>query len=233
MGLWKNIKIVVRTKFRKSEYSLHGIRIPIDRDIITDRILYSIIRGRYESTESKALKAHIRSDDRVLELGGGLGLISALASKIVKSGEVVSVEANPRMVHYIAQVHALNGIQATVLNAIVAKSDTAKAAPFYLRKNFWSSSMSPQPADYVETVQVPVRGINELVQQYQPTVAIIDIEGGETELIAGNWPDQLRLIIMEVHTDVIGNDGLQRIKDFFVKAGFSANLNGAMLTMTR
>jgi protein-L-isoaspartate O-methyltransferase len=100
MRLWKSVKIFVRTKFRKSEYVLHGIRIPIDRSIITDRILYSIIRGKYESTESRAVKAYIRGDDRILELGGGLGLISALASKIVESGIVVSVEANPRMVQY-------------------------------------------------------------------------------------------------------------------------------------
>jgi FkbM family methyltransferase len=133
----------------------------------------------------------------------------------------------------IELVHGLNDVQVTVINAIVAKSSNVETAPFYLRKDFWSASMSPMPADYVEIVQVPVLGINELVQKYQPNVVIVDIEGGEIDLIEGKWPENLRLIIMEVHPDVIGNHGLEQIIGFFKEMGFTTNLEGPMLTMTR
>jgi FkbM family methyltransferase len=233
MGLWKNIKIFVRTKFAKSEYLLHGIRIPIDRTVIGDRVLYSIIRGRYEFPESQALIALVKADDRVLELGGGVGLISALASKIAKLGQVVSVEANPTMVKYISRVHALNNVQGSVINAVVAKSDEIKTVKFYLRRNFWSSSMSPEPPDYVECIDVPAASIDDLVQQHRPSVVIIDIEGGELDLIHGSWAANIRLIIMEVHPEVIGEAGVQKIIDFFVRSGIDVKVDGKMLLMTR
>lgn len=233
MGIWKSTKIFVRTKFSRSEYILHGVRIPIDRNIITNRILYSIIRGKYEYPESKTLKEKIKPDDRVLELGGGLGLISAIASKIITHGEVVCVEANPGMMDYIARVHALNAVQAKVINAVVSKPNSAQQLPFYLRENFWASSLSPVPDDYIERVNVPAMSIDQLVQQYRPTVIIIDIEGGEINLIQGNWHEHVRVIIMEVHPEVLGEKSVDEIVDFFVKAGFATSLDGALLLMQR
>lgn len=233
MSLIKKLKIFVRTKFAKPVYTLHGIDVPIDRNIITDRILYSIMRGHYESTEADALRKYVRPEDRILELGGGIGLISSLAAKLAHKGEVVCVEANPHLISYIERVHKANGVHPTIVNAIAAGNSDKTEAKFYLRKNFWVSSMSPEPRDYVDQVQVSLAPISELVKRYKSTVLVVDIEGGEVDLIDSDWTDGVRLVMMEIHPDVTGEASTQRLSDFFEKLGFDVSIESKILVAQR
>jgi FkbM family methyltransferase len=233
MGLWKKIKVFVRTKLAKSSYELHGVTIPIDRKIITDRILYSIIRGRYEGTEARAVKSMVKPQDRVLELGAGIGLISVVASKIVGENSVVCVEANPKMVGYIQKVHAANRVNPKIVNAVAVGKSSTDTISFYLRENFWVSSMSPTPEDYLDVVQVQTASIDDLVREYKPSVVIIDIEGGEVDLMSGQWADQVRLVIMELHPDVTGEKSTDQMIAFFRSHGFTVRVDEIMLFAER
>lgn len=233
MKIWKKIKVFARTKFAKSSYQIHGVTIPIDRKFITDRILYSIIRGRYEGTEARAVMELVKPEDRVLELGGGVGLISTVAAKIVGDNSVVCVEANPKMIDYIQKVHKANGIAPKIINAVAVGKKITDSVRFYLRKDFWVSSMSPLPDDYIEVVSVPVAPIDDLVNQHNPSVVIIDIEGGEVDLLVGNWADKVRLVIMELHTEVTGAESMQTIVKFFKDRDFSVEVHDMMLFAKR
>jgi FkbM family methyltransferase len=233
MSLIKQLKILVRTKFAKSEYNLHGIKLPIDRSIITDRILYSIMRGHYESTEAEALRKFVLPRDNILELGGGIGLISSLAAKVAHEGKVICVEANPHLIPYIQKVHQANGVKPTVINAIAAGNSAKTEATFYLRKNFWVSSMSPEPRDYVDQVQVPLASITKLVTDHKPTVVIIDIEGGEMDLIDSDWTHGVRLVMMEIHPDVTGDASTLKLTSFFEKLGFAVSIESKILVAKR
>jgi FkbM family methyltransferase len=233
MGLWKKIKVFVRTKLAKSNYELHGVTIPIDRKIITDRILYSIIRGRYEGTEARAVKSMVKPQDRVLELGAGIGLISVVAAKIVGENSVVCVEANPKMVGYIQKVHAANRVNPKIVNAVAVGKSSTDTISFYLRENFWVSSMSPTPEDYLEVVQVKAASIDHLVREYKPSVVIIDIEGGEVELIDSDWTDAVRLVVMEIHPNVTGEASIRMLENYFEKRGFTSYVEDKILVAER
>ncbi len=229
MYLLKKLKILAKTRFAKSEYTLHGINLPIDRSIITNRILYSIMRGHYESTEAEALRKFVLPTDNVLELGAGIGLISSLAAKVAHQGKVVCVEANPLLIPYIQKVHKANSVKPIVINAIAAGNSSKTEATFYLRKNFWVSSMSPEPRDYVDQVQVPLASITKLVTDHKPTVVIIDIEGGEMDLIDSDWTHGVRLVMMEIHSDVTGEASTLKLTRFFEKQGFAVNIESKIL----
>lgn len=54
----------------------NGIKLPFIPHIITPKIEKPIRNNRYEKGELKRLRATIRSGDRVLELGSGIGVIS-------------------------------------------------------------------------------------------------------------------------------------------------------------
>jgi FkbM family methyltransferase len=227
----KPIKVYIRARLAKATHVIHGITLPIDKTIFTDRIIYSVVRGRYELSEAETAKALLRSDDRVLELGGGVGLISAISAKI--AAHVVTVEANPLLVKFIERVHKLNGVAANCLNAIVSGGDGPRKAKFYLRKDFWVSSMSPEPPDFKESVELDVIDIDQLVKTHRPSVVIVDIEGGEMNLIAKDWTKGVRLVMMEVHPKQTGLDGVQKLVDFFINCGFTVTRDKVMLLASR
>jgi FkbM family methyltransferase len=224
MSIFKTIKVFVFTKFAKPNYFLHGLNIPIDRNIVTDRILFSIIRGHYESTETEAVKSLVRKGDRLLELGGGIGVVSAVSAKLLGDDAVVCIEANPTLLNYIKRVHAANSVCPKVINAVAVGSTNHKVADFYLRKNFWVSSLSPEPRDYVEKIEVEAVTIDRLVEEHRPSVVVIDIEGGEINLIQSNWTHGVRLVIMEIHPQVTGPKSAEKMTEYFMASGFSVKV---------
>ena len=208
---------------------LHGLEIPIDRNIVTDRILFSIMRGHYESTEAEAVQSLVRKGDRLLELGGGIGVISAVSAKILGDAAVVCIEANPKLLEYIQRVHTANSVHPKVINAIAVGTNKFKTASFYLRKNFWVSSLSPEPQDYVEKIEVEAISIDRLVAEHRPSVVVVDIEGGENDLIQSDWTNGVRLVIMEVHPKVIGDRSVSVLVEYFKTRGFSVKLERDIL----
>jgi FkbM family methyltransferase len=233
MSIFKSIKIFVLTKFAKPNHVVHGINIPIDRNIVTNRILYSIMRGHYESTETEAVQSLVKAGDRLLELGGGIGVVSAFAAKLLGDASVVCVEANPKLLGYIQRVHAANSVHPKVINAVAVGSARHEFASFYLRKNFWVSSFSPEPQDYVEKIEVEAVSIDQLVVDHKPTVLVVDIEGGEIELMESDWTNGVRLVIMEVHPKVIGQIATEKLSKYFKDKGFAVKLDREILFASR
>jgi FkbM family methyltransferase len=229
MSILKAIKIFVVTRFAKPAHVLHGLNIPIDRGIVTDRILFSIMRGHYESTETEAVRSLVQKGDRLLELGGGIGVVSAVAAKILGDDAVVCIEANPKLLEYIQRVHTANAVHPKVINAIAVGSDKLRTASFYLRKNFWVSSLSAEPHDYVEKIEVEAISIDRLVAEHRPSVVVVDVEGGENDLILSDWTNGVRLVIMEVHPKVIGVHSVAVLVEYFKTRGFSVKLERDIL----
>lgn len=62
-----------------------GVKINSHR-IHSQWIVNSLINGRYEIEESSSLDALIQPDDRILELGSGLGYVACLAAKKAHRG---------------------------------------------------------------------------------------------------------------------------------------------------
>ena len=235
MRLVNKVKAWVAAALARDSYVLHGVTLQIDRRIMSDQVVRSIARGRYEIKEARQAEALIKADDVVLELGGGIGLISTIAAKKASAGKVISVEGNPQLIAAIEKMHKLNGVDVEVLNGVVAGGQAGGNIPFYLREPFWGSSMSETAGNYQKIVLVPSWPISDLVSRYRPSVVLVDIEGGEGDLMAGDWCSGVRAIMMELHPKVIGIDGAAAIKSFFAGKGFQVDepFGENVLVMTR
>lgn len=189
-----------------------GVRIPFVPDIITPRIERPMRANKYEAGEVGLLQRHLRPDDRVLDLGAGVGLVSTVAAQAVPEGSVTAVEANPAMLPLIRETYRLNGVEGVDLrNAVVAdKGSTAKAS-FFMRADFWASSMEPDSRPYEAEEKVDVLGIGALMSEVSPTVISCDIEGAELELFEAADLSGVRLVIVEVHPKVYGPEGVARV----------------------
>ena len=113
---------------RQNCVECHGVTIPLDtplaRRVITPAILTAILSGRYEANEARFLPEIVEPGDRVLEIGAGIGVISTLLARLPEVAHIVAVEANPRLIPMIREVHALNGVSGvTLINTILGKKE--------------------------------------------------------------------------------------------------------------
>ena len=95
--------------------------------------------------------------------------------------------------------------------------------PFYIRHDFWASSLAPGPWAYQEEVAVE-RVSFKLVcgRDPRPTMLIVDIEGAKDE--EHGFRDVpltgIKKVYVELHQTVIGRVGMKKVFDFFSARDF-------------
>lgn len=226
------------TKPRDPYVHPRGIRMPKHSQFTTGMIRKALRDGSYEMKEAEAVLATARPGDRVLELGGGIGFISALVAVARAPEAVLTFEANPDLLPYIRSVHAANGITcATVRGAVLSPAGGAPL-PFYVRHNRLASSLDPgiAPDTIRATHSVPQEAIGPVLQDFRPTLLICDIEGAEADLLpAADWSG-LRAAIIELHPQWIGADGVRAVFDAMHRAGltyYPKTAQGKVVTFRR
>lgn len=200
-----------------------GLKIPKHPQITTGRIRGALREGLYERKECDAVMRVVREGDRVLELGGGIGYMSTLLSVRKKVASVVSYEANPALVPYIRSVHAANGVDNVDLRNALLSPEAGAPVDFHVRRNFLGSSLDrdSDPETIVNTVQIPRHGLREVLAETTPDVLVCDIEGAEADLLpAADWSG-LRVAVIELHPQWIGQSGVQAVFDAMQRAGLS------------
>ncbi|WP_170754595.1 FkbM family methyltransferase [Ruegeria lacuscaerulensis] len=209
-------------QFMQDLLSLRGVRIPNEPDVITPQVARSIRAERYEKDEVTGLPKFIDPEDRVVELGAGIGFISSYLATQLNVRRVMCIEANPTLCDFIGRVHAANGIEGVeVLNAVaLADSHELGMSTFYIRDPFWSSSLDPKP-EYVQEVSVPERHLSEILGDFDANVLIVDIEGGEKYLFDGANLANVDKVYLEVHTRKIGLRGIKACFDHLSALGFA------------
>lgn len=78
--------------------SVGGFRIAVDEGIVDLSTRAALFFGLYESAERRFVEQYLRGDLPVVELGGGLGVVSCYVQEVLDSGTPhIIVEANPDM----------------------------------------------------------------------------------------------------------------------------------------
>lgn len=197
----------------------HGLTVPMRGDHITKPVWKHVWRGDYEWPELRALSALKRPEDRVLELGLGMGLVSGVLARRHPAARFTSYEANPALLPHIAALHQANDIRnVTVRSAIVAPLTHGATRTFRLHRHFTESSLVARTADLAE-VEVPVHDPAEVIAELRPDLLICDIEGAEEELIPNLPMSGLRAVVIELHPQIVSRPGMARIFRAFHEAG--------------
>ncbi|MEX0340791.1 MAG: FkbM family methyltransferase [Arenibacterium sp.] len=213
------------TIVKGSERYLHSrnLKIPIDPAVTSPRIRKLLRDGNYELPECYAVFKLVKQDDVVLELGSGIGYMSALVSINKSVREIHTYEANPELISYISKLHEVNGVKnVTVHNKILAAKRSAPV-DFYVRKQILASSLDKdQGPDSIQRVaKIEVEDINEVLTKVKPTVLICDIEGAEAALLPAARFQTLRAAIIETHPQWIGSKGVRSVFDAMHNAGLT------------
>ncbi|MEM6307420.1 MAG: glycosyltransferase family 2 protein, partial [Pseudomonadota bacterium] len=188
-----------------------GVKIPFVPTIITPNIERPMRRNRYETGECMTAQTLIKPGDRVLELGAGVGLVSTIASRVEGVQAILSIEGHPGLIPMIRETHRINGVTHVELRHGLAATVSSDAQPFYVRNDFWGSSMEPHSRPYKNVEHIPTFGLGDLIAEFDPTVIIADIEGGELDLFDHADLSGVRVIMIELHPKVYGPEGQNKI----------------------
>jgi FkbM family methyltransferase len=172
-----------------------GVAVPL-QDRFSDVIREALASGRYERAECDALDRLLVDGDRVLELGSGLGLVAVRCAQRLGSDAVVTVEADPEMLPVIDATLAANQVSPTVYSGAVS----ADGGERWLERapHLWSTK-AHQWGAVGDCVRVGGLALSALIAAHRPSVLMIDIEGGESQLAPTDLPG-VRAVLIECHS---------------------------------
>lgn len=214
-----------------------GIRIPIFPDLMSPKIVCVLQAGTYEQGEAENLGRIIEEGEVILEVGAGIGFISTVAALNPKTSRVEVFEANPDFKQLIETVHRINQVdKVTVNTGVLMHGSPTNTVPFYIRPDFWASSLAPGGGDPPRHVDVPVFDLNATLRRIRPTMIICDIEGGELDLFEHADLTGVTRVMVEIHQNVLGRQKVRRLFDIFSDKGFAYDQDyshGGVILFTR
>lgn len=201
---------------RRPIITIEGVQIRVGRHM-SRRVERALSRGGYERQELQLIGTLLTPGDVVLEVGAGLGLVSAYCAQRVGSSRVFAFEADPDLEPCIRETYELNGVEPML--DICAVGARAGRVTIYRDKHLVSSSVGRRRAGS-RPVEVPGKALNYVVRRFRPTLLIIDAEGAERELFDGAELPTVTKIVLELHDRVIGAQGTDRVRGTLAKLGF-------------
>jgi len=209
---------------------LNGVILNVPDGSISPNVLRYLVEGGYEGKEVNVLGKVLQDDSsvRILELGAGLGYLACYTASVAPEVPYLTIEANPAMIPVIQRNFKLNDCHAKLIHGVA--SSQAGMVSFNAADDFWASSVCTLQQDH-DVVQVPAIDTNDLIATFSPTMMIIDIEGGELELLSELELSGVNRLIIELHPDVYGHSGSSNVVRMLLDAGLEldAQVSGSQV----
>ena len=202
---------------RRQTISIEGIRIRLGRHI-SPRVERALTKGAYEREELRLVEAVLEPDDTVVDIGTGLGLVSAFCAERIGSERVFAFEADPDLEPCIRDTYELNGVTPTLDMCAVS----ARAGRVTVQRNLHSVASSVVRRRVGTTpTEVPGKSLNHILEKLSPTLLIIEAEAADPNLFDQADLARVRTIILELHDLVLGTLGTDQVRASLRSAGFA------------
>nr|WP_036482223.1 FkbM family methyltransferase [Nitratireductor basaltis] len=206
--------------------TVHGVLVPIEPSEVSPVIWEALVSGSYEAKEARWIAKCVQPDDRVLELGSGVGIVTALIAR-VDNVHVWAFEANPLTAALARRVLNANQIENVSLSQGVLTAGAAQELKFYIRSDLWMSSMDEQQGPYLRVIELASQDIDAFIARHDINVLVMDIEGAERDLLSKAELPGVERIFLELHDHLYGLDGIRDITRALVSKGFGYDPRGS------
>ncbi len=209
-----------------SHYTLNGVKLKIDRKFITINIYKSFLNGSYERGEYNVLKNILKPGDRLFEVGTGMGYNAMFSASVIGAENVITYEANPRLIPVIKENFQLNNKNIRIENVFLVNDDSmGEKVDFYLSEDFWESNTFAD--NKREKVSVPTANFTQKLNEFKPNVLLCDIEGGEIFLLNIILPQYITKIVLDTHPfyDAVGDEANSDLIKQLMLQGFTFKSN--------
>lgn len=210
-----------------------GVTVP-HSPFLNETRVERIRAARYEGQEIAGALKVVGPEDRVIEMGAGLGIVGGVIAHNNKPAEIRSYEANPDLIPHIQELYAENNLtdRISVTNQVLLSApDRPESVTFYLRNSFLGSSLLDSDKRKTREIHVPTADFNALAADFRPTVLVIDIEGGELELLEHADLTGVRAIVIEFHPESYQIAGMKKCKNILRDAGFKPDADVSTRTV--
>ncbi|MBD7991749.1 FkbM family methyltransferase [Ochrobactrum sp. Sa2BUA5] len=205
---------------------VHGVKVGIAQQEVSDVIWQALHQGSYEAKEAKWVFKAIRRNDRVLELGAGLGIVSSLIASIT-GVRLWAFEANPHTCRLARRVIDENHHTNIVLNQGILSAGDAQTFDFYVREDLWMSSTDINQGPFNTVLQIVSADIDDFIVTHKINVLVMDIEGAERDLLENAQLAGVERIFLEFHDHLYGLDGIRAITLALAAKGFAYDPRGS------
>lgn len=208
----------------------YGVEVDPSYPLISPLLKQKILSGRYEFIEAAIAGRLVRPGDVVLEIGGGIGFLSAyLAVRVGKDGRIVTCEADPEVSHVARDTLHRNrvGNVQIVLSAVVAHVQGS----YYLsqERDFWQRTLLtrlPLEERFRNSLLVSALDFKDLVSEQCPNVLVMDVEGLEYSLLTScELPSSVRAVVLEIHSERLSHSQERDCIEILKKQGFKVKYN--------
>jgi FkbM family methyltransferase len=200
-----------------SVVEVEGIRLRLAPSL-SPRMMSNIAGGVHVLSERRLVLPALASDDVVMELGGGIGMLSIACAQRIGSDRVFSYEANPFLESLIRDNYALNSVSPRIRMCMLGPEPGH--ATFHVARDFWVSSVYRVESEH-QIVTVPVEAFNEEVGRIRPTFLIVDIEGAEHELFEYADLNTVNKLMVEFHPELTGAARANALRRQIRRMGFT------------
>jgi FkbM family methyltransferase len=213
---FRNIRKGIRRALNVKRITLDGIIVSTERESISKCVRQGLFKGTYEEPERILIREALTPNDRVLEIGGGIGFVSLLCAKICGAQNVLTYEANPAMVATIQRNYALNSLTPALRSKAIAPEPGE--VTFFIDDNIVSSSLHTRAG---KPHTVAADSLRAVLAEWKPTAIVMDIEGGETTVLPSARLDGIEKIVVELHPQIVGDAAIAALKSHLNQFGFT------------
>lgn len=190
-------------------FAPHGIPVTVPKGL-DDALSYNLAKGRpYEDEEAQMVRRHLTPGTHVIELGGCLGIVSALIrNRIGPDATHVVVEANPGLIPVLTRnaTHGNTAAKTRVMNVALDYSGRDTVS-FDLGHNAHVGRVGGTGNDRGKgtmRITAPATTLAALAGHLPPGpfALICDVEGAELDLFAHEQADvlaRISLMVLETH----------------------------------
>ena len=208
----------LRRLFRAGTLPFDGFRLTGYGHGVPKDMIHRIARGDYENPEREAAKAVLRPGDRVLEIGGCMGVVSLTAARIVGAENVVVFEPNPAAASVARKNFERNGLPIRLENRAVGPE--AGRTELAIGGSSWLGASIGGAFEDGQKISVDVAAIADLVGDLRPTVLVMDAEGFETAILPACPLAGLRALIVEFHEAPGAPERMEDLRHLLRNASF-------------
>lgn len=216
---------------------LYGHKFDLRHPRVSDIIRRALLKKSYERPEVEMIRRRILPSDRVVEVGTGIGATALVISDIVGVEKLWSFEGDPRTLELAQHNFSLNGKQIKVEHAVLwSAPNRPPSVEFSSNAILSGSSLIPRAGKEI-TVSTPARDLDEVLKLHRASAIVLDIEGGEIELLGRHTElSGIRTILMETHVRVVGHEANDAMLERLEELGFRVTesvRNGGFLALQR
>ena len=181
-------------------------KIRVDAPSTAPGTASAVFWGFYEAAECRTIRAGLPTGIPVVEVGAGIGVISATILSLLRPGDSLTcVEANPALLpalRWNTHENAKPGVQVRIVNTAIAEH------PGSITFHVDGSHLGSSVAGGMRATQISVDGLplSRIVEGKDSFALVSDIEGSEAAFILGedNGLDKCVWACLELHEGVHG-----------------------------